>query len=121
MAHVQPSALTRLGCHPWSLLAESFPSGHIILVDHVIWHPHPVHSPTGSHRSHPLHPSAERLPQAWQQGGYSDDLILAAKCSEHRLAVAVPSCSIFPQWCAGAHRVWVRIARKFFQLHIPLC
>lgn len=35
--------------------------------------------------------------QAWLDGGYSDDLILAAICSRHRLPVLAPRHAIFPQ------------------------
>lgn len=38
------------------------------------------------------------VPQAWAAGGYSDDLILAAQCTEQKLPIAVPSFSIYPQW-----------------------
>ena len=34
---------------------------------------------------------------AWREGGYSDDLIVAAKCSEHKLKILCPSSAIFPQ------------------------
>lgn len=35
--------------------------------------------------------------QAWQEGGYSDDLIVAAKCAQHKLKILCPSGAIFPQ------------------------
>lgn len=35
--------------------------------------------------------------QAWSDGGYSDDLIVAAKCAEHRLKILCPSGASFPQ------------------------
>jgi len=35
--------------------------------------------------------------QAWLNGGYSDDLTLAAQCGSQGLAVAAPSFAIFPQ------------------------
>lgn len=38
--------------------------------------------------------------QAWSQGGYSDDLIVAAKCSEGKLPIICPSFTVFPQWSA---------------------
>lgn len=37
--------------------------------------------------------------QAWREGGYSDDLIVAAKCAEHELKILCPSGAIFPQRC----------------------
>ncbi len=36
--------------------------------------------------------------QAWRNGGYSDDMLLAAKCSEAKLAIAAPSHALFAQW-----------------------
>ena len=36
--------------------------------------------------------------QAWSNGGYSDDLIVAAKCGENSLSILCPSFSVFPQW-----------------------
>jgi len=36
-------------------------------------------------------------PQAWSGGGYSDDLIMAAKCGEHHLQIICPPFTIFPQ------------------------
>ncbi len=43
--------------------------------------------------------------QAWQDGGYSDDLLLAALCTRKGLGIAVPSFALFPQW-------YVRLARR---------
>ena len=37
--------------------------------------------------------------QAWSNGGYSDDLIVAAKCGENSLSILCPSFTVFPQWC----------------------
>lgn len=37
------------------------------------------------------------VPQAWADGGYSDDLIVAAKCGEAGLAILCPSSSVFRQ------------------------
>lgn len=37
-------------------------------------------------------------PQAWQDGGYSDDLTVASKCTELGLVIYCPGYSIFPQW-----------------------
>ena len=35
--------------------------------------------------------------QAWREGGYSDDLIVAAKCAEQGLKILCPSSAVFPQ------------------------
>lgn len=48
----------------------------------------------------PLKPMAQDtygILQAWREGGYSDDLIVAAKCTEHTLKILCPSAAIFPQ------------------------
>ncbi|KAK9803984.1 hypothetical protein WJX72_010372 [[Myrmecia] bisecta] len=47
--------------------------------------------------------------QAWSDGGYSDDLIVAAKCGEHGLQILCPSFSILPQWLEAGLRIclWV--------------
>lgn len=36
--------------------------------------------------------------QAWEEGGYSDDLTVASKCTEQGLVIYCPSYAIFPQW-----------------------
>lgn len=36
--------------------------------------------------------------QAWSDGGYSDDLTVASKCTEQHLVIYCPGYSIFPQW-----------------------
>ena len=41
------------------------------------------------------------LSQAWEHGGYSDDLIVAAQCKRHGLQILCPALSLFPQWCAS--------------------
>jgi hypothetical protein len=38
------------------------------------------------------------LLDVWEQGGYSDDLTVAARCTELSLPIHCPSYSIFPQW-----------------------
>lgn len=38
--------------------------------------------------------------QAWEHGGYSDDLIVAAQCNRHGLRILCPAFALFPQWCA---------------------
>lgn len=35
--------------------------------------------------------------QAWEDGGYSDDLIVASTCSQHGLTILCPSFAVFPQ------------------------
>ena len=39
--------------------------------------------------------------QAWAEGGYSDDLTVASRCTELGLAIHCPGYAIFPQWCAA--------------------
>ncbi|GMH45669.1 hypothetical protein BSKO_13632 [Bryopsis sp. KO-2023] len=34
---------------------------------------------------------------SWREGGYSDDLIMAGKCAENGLVIAVPTEAVFPQ------------------------
>lgn len=41
--------------------------------------------------------------QAWSEGGYSDDLIVAAKCGEAGLRVLCPSSAVFRQTLVSAH------------------
>lgn len=36
--------------------------------------------------------------QAWEDGGYSDDLTVASQCTEQGLVIYCPSYAIFPQW-----------------------
>lgn len=38
--------------------------------------------------------------QAWSEGGYSDDLTVASRCTEQGLTIYCPGYAIFPQWCA---------------------
>ncbi len=49
-----------------------------------------------------LRAGAHGILAAWADGGYSDDLIVAAKCTEHGLFVASPACAVFPQRITGA-------------------
>jgi hypothetical protein len=35
--------------------------------------------------------------QAWEEGGYSDDMTATAKCSQHQLRVISPSSAVFVQ------------------------
>jgi hypothetical protein len=41
--------------------------------------------------------------QAWSEGGYSDDLIVAARCGEAGLSVLCPSSAVFRQTLVSAH------------------
>ncbi|KAK9803983.1 hypothetical protein WJX72_010372 [[Myrmecia] bisecta] len=55
--------------------------------------------------------------QAWSDGGYSDDLIVAAKCGEHGLQILCPSFSILPQWLegeCGLRRYWNYLRRQLY-------
>ena len=45
-----------------------------------------------------LFPAALHAWQAWQEGGFSDDLTLAAKCRGQGLHVWCPAFALFPQW-----------------------
>lgn len=55
--------------------------------------------------------------QAWSEGGYSDDLIVASSCGEHGLPIACPSSAIFPQLLDGdvsARRYWNYLRRQLY-------
>ncbi|KAF5834628.1 nucleotide-diphospho-sugar transferase [Dunaliella salina] len=57
--------------------------------------------------------------QAWLDGGYSDDLILAAQCGKQGLAVATPSFAIFPQRLekdVSWRKYWSYLRRQLFVL-----
>uniref|UniRef100_A0A7S3VJX6 ceramide glucosyltransferase n=1 Tax=Dunaliella tertiolecta TaxID=3047 RepID=A0A7S3VJX6_DUNTE len=57
--------------------------------------------------------------QAWLDGGYSDDLILAAQCGKQGLAVATPSFAIFPQRLekdVSWSKYWNYLRRQLFVL-----
>lgn len=43
--------------------------------------------------------STQCVAQAWEDGGYSDDLIVASTCSQHGLTILCPSFAVFPQRC----------------------
>ncbi len=74
--------------------------------------------------------------QAWEHGGYSDDLIVAAQCSRHGLHILCPAFALYPQWCAArqqprwrapaapAHRRGVRTDRTLravpLRMHVSL-
>jgi hypothetical protein len=56
-----------------------------------------------------------RIRQAWSEGGYSDDLIVASKCGEHRLPILCPSAAVFPQYLEGdigLRRYWNYLRRQ---------
>ena len=55
--------------------------------------------------------------QAWSEGGYSDDLIVASCCGEHRLRILCPPSAIFPQPLEGDvswGRYWNYLRRQLF-------
>lgn len=57
--------------------------------------------------------------QAWREGGYSDDLTLASQCTQHGLAIAVPSFAVFPQWLEASYswpRYWNYLRRQLYVL-----
>lgn len=56
----------------------------------------PLFRPPPTHNTHLVSPL-----QAWQDGGYSDDLTVASKCTELGLVIYCPGYSIFPQWWVG--------------------
>lgn len=56
---------------------------------------------------------------AWADGGYSDDLTVASKCTEQRLRILCPSYAIFPQWLEGSwtlRRWWNYLRRQLVVL-----
>lgn len=55
-----------------------------------------THAPTQPNST--LAPARKPTLQAWQDGGYSDDLTVASKCTELGLLIYCPGYSIFPQW-----------------------
>lgn len=60
---------------------------------------------------------ARGILQAWQDGGYSDDLTVASKCTELGLVIYCPGYSIFPQWLDGAYsprRWWNYLRRQLY-------
>ncbi|GAX79525.1 hypothetical protein CEUSTIGMA_g6966.t1 [Chlamydomonas eustigma] len=70
-------------------------------------------------RGDSLRTDSHGILKAWQDGGYSDDLTLAAKCSEHKLAVGVPSTAIFPQWLDSKYswrQYWNYLRRQLYVL-----
>ena len=55
--------------------------------------------------------------QAWSEGGYSDDLIVASRCGERGLRVGCPSSALFPQLLGGAlslRRYWNYLRRQLY-------
>lgn len=63
------------------------------------------HGHTGLLYTHGFQPTRQKLIkllfvfllQVWRQGGYSDDLLLAAFCTEHGLPIGMPASAFFPQ------------------------
>lgn len=56
---------------------------------------------------------------AWADGGYSDDLTLAARCTQLGLLVMCPPHAIYPQWLEGSYslrRYWNYLRRQLFVL-----
>ncbi|GAB4823475.1 hypothetical protein N2152v2_010521 [Parachlorella kessleri] len=59
------------------------------------------------------------LLKAWSDGGYSDDLTVASKCTEQGLVIYCPSYAIFPQWVDGDYtprRWWNYLRRQLYVL-----
>lgn len=56
---------------------------------------------------------------AWADGGYSDDLILAARCTQLQLPILCPPHAIYPQWLDSdftLRRYWNYLRRQLFVL-----
>ncbi|KAF6250938.1 hypothetical protein COO60DRAFT_709067 [Scenedesmus sp. NREL 46B-D3] len=66
--------------------------------------------------------SAEATPsilQVWRHGGYSDDLLLAAYCTEHRLPIGMPASATFPQQLPPTYtpkQYWNYLRRQLYVL-----
>lgn len=45
--------------------------------------------------------NSQNIMQAWEEGGYSDDMTATAKCSQHRLRVVSPPSAVFVQRIRG--------------------
>ncbi|KAK9864087.1 hypothetical protein WJX84_002864 [Apatococcus fuscideae] len=57
--------------------------------------------------------------QAWQDGGYSDDLTAASVCNQHGLQILCPSSAIFPQHLQGPTTIgqwWNYLRRQLYVL-----
>lgn len=56
---------------------------------------------------------------AWMDGGYSDDLIVAARSTQLQLPILCPSHAMYPQWLDGDYnlkRYWNYLRRQLFVL-----
>ncbi|KAK9804057.1 hypothetical protein WJX73_000030 [Symbiochloris irregularis] len=64
-----------------------------------------------------LKSDAHVILQAWRNGGYSDDLTVAAVCSQQQLKILCPSFAIFPQWLDADmpwRRYWNYLRRQLY-------
>lgn len=48
-------------------------------------------------REHLLKGDPYGILDAWKDGGYSDDMLMGAKCIEHKLMIAAAPAAVFPQ------------------------
>lgn len=65
----------------------------------------------------PLRDDRYGIVKAWAGGGYSDDLIVAAKCAEHKLQVLCQPHAVFPQRldpCFSWRHYWNYLRRQLF-------
>ncbi|WIA23726.1 hypothetical protein OEZ85_000411 [Tetradesmus obliquus] len=63
--------------------------------------------------------SKPNILQVWRQGGYSDDLLLAAFCTEHGLPIGMPASAYFPQQLPAtytAKQYWNYLRRQLYVL-----
>ncbi|KAK9841846.1 hypothetical protein WJX81_007075 [Elliptochloris bilobata] len=61
---------------------------------------------------------------AWEHGGYSDDLIVAAQCNRHGLRILCPAFALFPQWLDGTYsptRYWNYLRRQLYVMDTYAC
>jgi hypothetical protein len=57
--------------------------------------------------------------QVWREGGYSDDMMLAAYCVDNGLSIGLPASSLFPQLLPPTttwHQYWNYLRRQLFVL-----
>lgn len=47
-------------------------------------------------------PAAAFHTKVWREGGYSDDLLLAAYCVENGLSIGMPASAVYPQLLPAA-------------------
>ncbi|WIA44232.1 hypothetical protein OEZ86_010543 [Tetradesmus obliquus] len=63
--------------------------------------------------------SKPNILQVWRQGGYSDDLLLAAFCTEHGLPIGMPASAYFPQQLPAtytAKQYWNYLRRQLYYM-----